>query len=74
MPQPTHPKIYHIVHVDRLASIMADGALWSDAAMSICLVLFVVGTIMGLCLFPTQSKAADFVASGSQELRSRVST
>ena len=28
---PTEPKIYHIVHVDRLASIIADGYLWSDA-------------------------------------------
>ncbi len=27
---PTEPKIYHIVHVDRLASIVADGYLWSD--------------------------------------------
>ncbi len=26
-----NPKIYHIVHVDRLASIIADGHLWSDA-------------------------------------------
>ena len=32
MPQPpAEPKIYHIVHVDRLASIVADGCLWSDA-------------------------------------------
>lgn len=28
---PAKPKIYHIVHVDRLHSIIADGALWSDA-------------------------------------------
>ena len=28
---PIQPKIYHIVHVDRLASIVADGNLWSDA-------------------------------------------
>lgn len=34
MPQPpAHPKIYHIVHVDRLPSILADGCLWSDAVM-----------------------------------------
>ena len=33
MPPPAEPKIYHIVHVDRLASIAADGALWSDAAL-----------------------------------------
>lgn len=26
-------KIYHILHVDRLASVVSDGALWSDAAM-----------------------------------------
>ena len=28
---PTQPKIYHILHIDRLASIVADGYLWSDA-------------------------------------------
>ena len=33
MPPPDKPKIYHIVHVDRLASIVADGALWSDAEL-----------------------------------------
>lgn len=33
MTPPAHPKIYHIVHVDRLASIIADGALWSDAEL-----------------------------------------
>lgn len=33
MPPPAEPKIYHIVHVDRLASIIGDGALWSDAAL-----------------------------------------
>ena len=31
MPPPTNPKIYHIVHVDRLPSIIAAGCLWSDA-------------------------------------------
>lgn len=34
MPVPARPKIYHIVHVDRLASIIADGCLWSDAEMA----------------------------------------
>lgn len=29
-----HPKIYHILHVDRLPSVIADGFLWSDAAMN----------------------------------------
>jgi hypothetical protein len=28
---PQHPKIYHIVHVDRLPSIIQDGYLWCDA-------------------------------------------
>ena len=27
---PANPKIYHIVHVDRLLSIIADSYLWSD--------------------------------------------
>ena len=30
---PPQPKIYHIVHVDRLPSIIADGYLWCDAEM-----------------------------------------
>lgn len=34
MPVPEHPKIYHIVHVDNLASIIRDGCLWSDSIMS----------------------------------------
>ena len=33
MPVPAHPKIYHIVHVDNLASIVAEGCMWSDAVM-----------------------------------------
>lgn len=28
---PQQPKIYHIAHVDRLASIISDGCLWCDA-------------------------------------------
>jgi hypothetical protein len=34
MPVPAQPKIYHIVHVDKLASIVADGCLWSDSVMA----------------------------------------
>jgi hypothetical protein len=34
MPKPIRPKIYHIVHVDRLPSIIGDGLLWSDAALA----------------------------------------
>lgn len=33
MPVPAEPKIYHIVHVDRLPSIIQDGCLWCDAKM-----------------------------------------
>lgn len=31
MAVPVRPKIYHIVHVDRLSSIIEDGYLWCDA-------------------------------------------
>lgn len=31
MPQPAQPKVFHIVHADRLPSIVADGCLWCDA-------------------------------------------
>lgn len=31
MTAPLEPKIYHIVHVDRLLSIVKDGNLWCDA-------------------------------------------
>lgn len=31
MAVPANPKVYHIAHVDRLPSILADGCLWSDA-------------------------------------------
>lgn len=34
MSVPANPKIYHIVHVERLPSIVADGGLWSDAVMA----------------------------------------
>ena len=30
---PQNPKIFHIVHVDRLTSIISEGCLWSDAAV-----------------------------------------
>jgi hypothetical protein len=44
MPVPAQPKIYHIVHVDNLASIVADGCLWSDAVM----VQRQSGTVIGM--------------------------
>ena len=34
MPVPEEPKIYHIDHVDRLASIVADNCLWCDAKIA----------------------------------------
>lgn len=45
MPVPANPKIYHIVHVDKLASIAADGFLWSDAEM---MQRAPVGTVIGM--------------------------
>jgi len=34
IPIPVEPKIYHVVHVDRLPSIVADGWLWCDAEIA----------------------------------------
>ena len=34
MPIPVEPKIYHIVHVDRLPSIISDDWLWCDAEIA----------------------------------------
>lgn len=34
MPVPAQPKLYHIVHVDRLPFIVADGCLWCDAKVT----------------------------------------
>ncbi len=31
---PANPKIYHIVHIDRLASIIQAGSLWCDAIIA----------------------------------------
>ena len=45
MPVPARPKIYHIVHVDKLASIVADGCLWSDAELA---TRPVVGSVIGM--------------------------
>ncbi|KPQ31274.1 MAG: protein of unknown function (DUF4433) [Phormidesmis priestleyi Ana] len=35
MTVPAQPKIYHIVHVDRLPSIIADNHLWCDAQIAV---------------------------------------
>lgn len=42
---PANPKLYHIVHVDRLASIVTDGRLLCDAAM---LQRPAIGTTVGM--------------------------
>lgn len=42
---PPQPKIYHIVHVDKLASIAADGFLWSDVVLD---GKAVPGTVIGM--------------------------
>ena len=34
MPIPVQPKIYHITHVENLPKILAEGGLWSDAAIT----------------------------------------
>jgi len=34
MAVPAHPKIYHILHVDRLASVATDGYLRCDAEVT----------------------------------------
>ena len=45
MPIPANPKIYHIVHVDKLASIATDGCLWSDVELDS---KAVPGTVIGM--------------------------
>jgi hypothetical protein len=45
MPLPANPKLYHIVHVDKLASIAADGCLWSDSELA---QQPVIGTVIGM--------------------------
>lgn len=42
---PAQPKIYHICHVDRLPSIIADGYLWCDAEVK---TRVPPGTIIGM--------------------------
>jgi hypothetical protein len=44
-PPPIAPKIYHIVHMDRLGSIIADGGLWSDRVI---LGRQIGGTVIGM--------------------------
>lgn len=46
VPMPEWPKIYHIAHADRLASIMADGYFWCDAEVSR---RTPPGTMIGMC-------------------------
>ncbi|WP_229708469.1 DarT ssDNA thymidine ADP-ribosyltransferase family protein [Tistrella bauzanensis] len=48
---PNRPKICHIVHVDRLASIVTDGFLWSDADMA---ARTGAGTMIGMSAIKTR--------------------
>mgnify|MGYP001194564988 CR=1 FL=1 len=34
MPHPAEPKLYHIIHIDRIASVLADDCLWADSHMA----------------------------------------
>ena len=61
MPVPAQPKIYHIVHVDNLASIVADGCLWSDAVM----VQRQGGTVIGMGGIMTATDALEFLMAGA---------
>ena len=45
MPPPSLPKIYHIIHVDRLPSVIADGELCCDQVMA---ARAPVGTTIGM--------------------------
>ena len=45
MPVPARPNIYHIVHVDRLSSIVESESLWSDLEITRHRV---VGTTIGM--------------------------
>ena len=56
---PAQPKIYHIVHVDRLPSIIADRRLWSDATSVGCTY---TGTTIGIALFE-RAKAGEVTAA-----------
>lgn len=44
-PSTLNPKIYHIVHLDRLASILEQGFLWSDALVQ---AKGLAGTMIGM--------------------------
>lgn len=45
MAPPSRPKIYHLLHVDKLSSVIAEGCIWSDAQVR---TRQLVGTAVGL--------------------------
>lgn len=51
MPPPTHPKIYHILHVDRVGSVASDDHLFAD---SIVLQRRPPGTTIGMSSIKTR--------------------
>jgi hypothetical protein len=46
MSAPSDPRIFHILHVDRLRSVIRDGFLWSDAKVARS---SLPGTEIGMC-------------------------
>jgi hypothetical protein len=59
MPPPDDPKIYHIIHVDRLASVVADGRLWCDEVMA---GRKAVGTTIGMSDIKTRRLANELAS------------
>lgn len=57
---PDHPKIYHILHVDRLASVLAGGGLWSDAKV---LEYSLPGTTIGMSSIKERRLKQNFLTS-----------
>jgi hypothetical protein len=60
IPIPTSPKIYHILHVDRLASVLAEDQLWSDAEIQR---RKLPGTSIGLSRIKQRRLSTNFLAS-----------
>ena len=60
MSVPVQPKLYHILHVDRLASVLADDCLWSDAQVQL---RGLPGTTIGMSSIKQRRLAQNFLAS-----------
>lgn len=60
MSAPDHPKIYHILHVDRLESVTAERRLWCDAEVQRRLP---PGTTIGMSSIKQRRLKENFLAS-----------